>query len=80
MRSFIELQSNIHSIKNAMDTIKSQIEILENEYQINAVSNLGEPYDIWNLISERLNIAWKDLNYIMHMELDQIDYIKYGED
>lgn len=79
MRTLTEITSNISLISTTMHGLKSQIDLLDNEYQKAAIENTGEPYEGWTEMREKLQIAWDSLNQLWHMEVDlELEY-KHAE-
>lgn len=76
MRTVDEVKSNLAAIRAAMDTIKNQVSLLENEYQQNAEEITGERVGSWDDMIGNLNQAWQDLNTMFHMEIDCVDLLK----
>ena len=80
MRTINTINNNINTIASIRAALKAQIELLENEYQKNAIEISGERCDSYSDIQEKLEQANQALNILQHFEIDTIDYIKYGED
>lgn len=76
MRTVDEVKSNLAAIRAAMDTIKNQVSLLEEEYQPNAEEITGERVGSWDDMIENLNQAWQDMNTMFHMEIDCVDLLK----
>lgn len=70
MRTPEQIELNSKSILKAMNIIKSQLELLENEYQQNAIRCIGEKNETFTLMQTNLKNAWDSLNSLFHMEID----------
>lgn len=79
MRTLPEITSNISLISTTMRGLKSQIDLLDNEYQKAAIENTGEPYEGWTEMREKLQTAWDSLNQLWHMEADLESELKHPE-
>lgn len=76
MRTLEEVEQHLSAIHAAMTTIKKSVSLLENEYQVNAVELTGERVEQWDEIIENLNQARKDLNVMLHLEIDYKDLVR----
>ena len=76
MRTLEEVEQYLSDIHAAMTTIKKSVSLLENEYQVSAVELTGERVEQWDEMIENLNQAWKDLNVMLHLEIDYKDLVR----
>lgn len=79
MRTIAEIESNLSLIDQIKDGIRVQIELLDGEYQESAIANIGEKYEEWVKMSEKLKAASSVLNQLWHMEADLKNDLKYPE-
>lgn len=70
MRTIEEIKSNIASIEKTMSGIRQQIEILDKEYQQNAIENIGERDPDIDKMINNLRQSLESLNTHLHMERD----------
>lgn len=70
MRTLPEITANISKIHSAMQVLSTQINLLDTEYQQAAIDNIGEPYEVWSEMRDKLQTAWHTLNQLWHMEAD----------
>ncbi|MCM1022217.1 MAG: hypothetical protein NC403_08445 [Muribaculaceae bacterium] len=76
MRTVNDIADNRYDIRNAMRTIQQQIDLLENEYQHNAVESMDMRVAEWDEMKAQLEAARKALNTLWHMEGDTEDVMR----
>lgn len=70
MRSKEQILENINTINTTIANINSQISLLENEYQKNAESELGQKCDTFTEMINNLNNSKSPLISLLNMEWD----------
>lgn len=70
MRNSEQIRENAQSIAELINQVDNQIQILENEYQQNAIKMTGCRCDSFDEIINNLKNARQSLNHLMHMEID----------
>lgn len=70
MRTIEQIQNNAKQILNTMRGIQAQINLLEDDYQKNALECIGQRCDTFDEIITNLKNAWTSLNTLYHMEID----------
>lgn len=77
MRTPEQIKQNANNIFKLMDSLREQISLLENVYQVNAVELMGEPNEEWNNDIANLAKAIESLNTLAHMEIDYADDLEH---
>lgn len=80
MRTAEQIKSNGHNIFNLMAALREQINLLENEYQANAVENTGSRIEAWDNDIFNLEAAIGSLNTLAHMEIDTASDLEHPEE
>jgi hypothetical protein len=70
MRTKNQIQNNIDAIQTIMVSLEEQMELLEKEYQANAIKALGKRCEEFDKMKTSLKDAWDTLNSLQHMEYD----------
>lgn len=70
MRTLSEITANISLISTTMRGLKTQIDLLNKEYQQAALDNCGSRCVEWAEMCEKMQAAWDSLNQLWHMEVD----------
>lgn len=73
MRAVKEINTNIDSIRVAMEIINNQLEIIEEVYQKNYKAVFDSPSDLMTGMSQALINAREELNSLLHMELNSLE-------
>lgn len=73
MRAAKEINTNIDSIRVAMEIINNQLEIIEEVYQKNYKAVFDSPSDLMTGMSQALINAREELNSLLHMELNSLE-------
>lgn len=80
MRTVEQIKNNGHNIFKLMAALREQINLLENEYQTNAIKNIGSRIEAWDIDISNLEAAIGSLNTLAHMEIDAASDIEFPEE
>lgn len=80
MRTEAQIKANLKAIEETMKGLADQINLVENEYQDNAIHCTGSRCDAFDEILESLKSAKEQLSVLWHMEADLEMEMIYGVD
>lgn len=73
MRTIDEIEDNILNVKSAIKFIDSQINLLEEEYQADAMECIGSRSITYDEMISKLTAAKEALDALYHMESDLVE-------